>query len=171
MSGCEPEQALSGRLFSVNAALASLIAVAGTLLGSLITYRFQRLSTDRAEAFARGERLREERLATYSAFAGAISDLRRAVITLWFRQRDKAEEHELAAAWVEADRLGAAAAHARFRVQLVAEDADLVALADAAFEPIGAIGAARDRNELLEHENKCQDALKAFITAAAAHVR
>jgi membrane protein YqaA with SNARE-associated domain len=50
----------------VNAALASLIAVAGTLLGSLITYRFQRLSTYRAEAFARGERLREERLATYS---------------------------------------------------------------------------------------------------------
>lgn len=51
VSGCEPEQALSGRLFSMNAALASLIAVAGTLLGSLITYRFQRLSTDRAEAF------------------------------------------------------------------------------------------------------------------------
>jgi hypothetical protein len=131
---CEPEQRLSGRLLSVNAALASLIAVAGTLLGSLITYRFQRLSTDRAEAFARDERLREERLATYSAFAGAISDLRRAVITLWFRQRDKAEEREIAAAWVEADRLGAAAAHARFRVQLVAEDADLVALADAASE-------------------------------------
>jgi hypothetical protein len=39
------------------------------------------------------------------------------------------------------------------------------------FEPIGAIGAAGDRNELLEHENKCQDALKALITAAAAHVR
>jgi hypothetical protein len=155
----------------VNAALASLIAVAGTLLGSLITYRFQRLSTDRAEAFARDERLREERLATYSAFAGAISDLRRAVITLWFRKRDEAEERELAAAWVEADRLGAAATHARFRVQLVAEDADLVALADAAFEPIGAIGAATNRNDPLEHENKCQDALKAFITAAAAHVR
>ncbi|MGH3609789.1 MAG: LuxR C-terminal-related transcriptional regulator [Pseudonocardiaceae bacterium] len=63
---------------------------------------------------------------------------------------------------------GAAADHARFRVQLLVENPDLLALADAAFEPIGAIHHAADRAELVEHDNRCQ---KAFITAAGAQVR
>jgi hypothetical protein len=46
-----------------------------------------------------------------------------------------------------------------------------VALADAAFEPIGAIHRAADRAELVEHENRCQDLLKAFNTAAGTQVR
>jgi hypothetical protein len=53
-------------------------------------------------------------------------------------------------------------------LQLLAENPDLVALADAAFELIDAIHRAADRAELVEHENRCQDLLKAFITAAGA---
>jgi len=152
--------------------LASVIAVAGTLLGSIVTYVFQRVNAGRAERFAREERLRQERIATYSGFAGAITELRRGVISLWFvRQRDDAPRPELYAARTEADRLGAAADHARFRVQLLAEDPDLVALADAAFEPIGAIHHAADRAELVNHENRCQDLLRMLITAAGAQVR
>jgi hypothetical protein len=156
----------------VQGLLASVIAVAGTLLGSIVTYVFQRVNAGRAERFAREERLRQERIATYSGFAGAITELRRGVISLWFvRQRDDAPRPELYAARTEADRLGAAADHARFRVQLLAEDPDLVALADAAFEPIGAIHHAADRAELVNHENRCQDLLEMFITAAGAQVR
>jgi hypothetical protein len=152
--------------------LASVIAVVGTLLGSIVTYVFQRVNARRVERFAREERLRQERIAAYSGFAGAITELRRGVISLWFiRQRDDAARPELYAARTETDRLGAAADHARFRIQLLAEEPDLVALADAAFEPIGAIHHAANLAELRDHENRCQDRLKAFITAAGAQVR
>ncbi len=151
--------------------LVSIIAVAGTLLGSTVTYTFQRANAQRAEKFASHERLRQERLAGYSAFAGAMTELRRAVISLWFRRRDGTEQSELVAVHTESDRLGAAADHARFRIQLLAEDSQLVALADAAFEPIGAIGRAADVTELKEHETRCQSTLAAFITAARAHIR
>jgi len=153
--------------------LTSAIAVTGTLLGATISYVFQRSHAGRAERFARDERLRQERIATYSAFAGAITELRRGVISLWFHQRrqDDSADPELRAAFTEADRLGAAAAHARFRVQLIAGDTDLVALADAASEPIGAIRGAADRAELVKHEDLCQERLTAFITAAGAQVR
>lgn len=157
---------------SVQGLLASVIAVAGTLLGAIVAYVFQRVNAGRAERFAREERLRQERIAAYSGFAGAITELRRGVISLWFvRQRDDAPRSDLYAARTEADRLGAAADHARFRVQLLAEDPDLVALADAAFQPIGEIHHAADRAELVNHENRCQDLLKRFITVAGAQVR
>ncbi|MDQ4033704.1 MAG: hypothetical protein M3332_16240 [Actinomycetota bacterium] len=52
-----------------------MIAVAGTLLGSIVTYVFQRVNAGRAERFARQEPLRQERIATYSGFAGAITEL------------------------------------------------------------------------------------------------
>ena len=42
----------------------------GTLLGSTVTYVFQRVNAGRVEKFARDERLRQERIAAYSGFAG-----------------------------------------------------------------------------------------------------
>lgn len=151
--------------------LVSIIAVAGTLLGSTVTFAFQRATAHRAEKFARDERLRQERLASYSAFAGAVTELRRGVISLWFHRRNRTEGPELVALHTESDSLGAAADHARFRIQLLADDLQLVALADAAFEPISAIRHAADLADLKEHETRCQNALTAFITAARAHVR
>jgi hypothetical protein len=61
----------------MDAAWASLIAVGGTLLGSLTTHLFQRLNNDRAERLALQRRLREERLASYSAFIAALVEYRR----------------------------------------------------------------------------------------------
>ena len=150
---------------------ASIIAVAGTLLGSTTTYVFQRLSAGHAEAFARDEQLRQERLAAYSAFAGAITELRQGVVAVWFRQhRDHPDLEGVYAQRVEADRLGAAADHARFRVQMVARDPDLVRLADAVREPIDAIYEAADLPELKEHEKRCHELVKAFIAAAGDQV-
>src|SRR5687767_9276971 len=133
--------------FIVDSAVVSVIAVVGTLLGSVVTFAFQRASAQRAERSARDERLRQERLASYSAFAGAMSELRRGVISLWFDRRDEADGPELIAAYAESDRLGAAANHARFRVRLLVEDPRLRELADAAFEPIGALRHAADLTE------------------------
>lgn len=145
--------------------------MAGTLLGSTITFMFQRANTARAERFARDERLRQDRIAAYSAFAQAITELRRGVITYWFRKQEDRDGLEARDARTEADRLGAAADHARFRVQLVAGDSDLASLADAPFEPIGALPHVATRAELTALENGCQELLTAFIVAAGAQVR
>ena len=158
---------------------ASIVAVAGTLLGSAATYIFQRLNAGRAEAFARNEQRRQERLAAYSAFASAITELRTAVIAVWFRQhrahRDADDAHrdadDVAALRAEANRLGAAADHARFRVQLLSRDPGLVSCADAAFEPIDAIYGAADLPEARVYETRCQEILGQFITAAGDEVR
>jgi hypothetical protein len=53
-------------------------------VGSTVTSVFQRVNAGRVERFARDERLRQERMAAYSGFAGAITELRRGVISLWF---------------------------------------------------------------------------------------
>jgi hypothetical protein len=81
-SGVGPER----RLWSthpVSAVFASLIAVVGTLLGSLSTFLFQQRTAVRAEVAVREERLRQERLAAYSAFAAAVTELKRGVVAAW----------------------------------------------------------------------------------------
>ncbi|RSN29352.1 hypothetical protein DL990_24370 [Amycolatopsis sp. WAC 01416] len=156
----------------MNAWLTSLIAVAGTLLGSTSTFLFQRLNTARADRFTREERLRQDRTEACADFAGAITGLRRGAVSLWLlRQRATATDEDVRAAFTESDVLGAAADHARFRVALLTGDPELVALADVAFEHCAAIREAADPAGLAGHEERCQRALDAFIDAAGAQVR
>ena len=68
----------------VNALLAGLIGVAATLLGSFTTYLFQSRTAERAQSFERDERLRYEQVNACSAFASAMTELKRGLITLWF---------------------------------------------------------------------------------------
>ncbi|MFI9311062.1 hypothetical protein [Streptomyces triculaminicus] len=150
--------------------LASLVAVAGTLLGSIITFTLQRRSRVQAEAFARSLQLLQERLTTYSAYAGAVTALKQGTVALWFRLQGDANSPETRHAFAECDRLGAAAENAQFRVRLLAEDAMLVALAASAFDAIGPIRRAPTRTDLAEREQEVQDALNAFITAAAVQI-
>lgn len=156
----------------MDAAIASVIAVFGTLLGSVITYTFQSRGAERAERFARSESLRQERLAAYSAFAGSLTELRRGLVSLWFRQqRDPGGSEAVGAALLEADRLGAAAEHARFRMQLLAADPGLVDLGDAAFATVGAIRRVADQRELAAQEQQVHEAVTAFISAASVQAR
>ena len=125
----------------VNALLAGLIGVAATLLGSFTTYLFQSRTAERAQSFQRDERLRYEQVNACNAFASAMTELKRGLITLWFcHQRDAARADYLAAR-IECDRLGASAEAARFRVQLVSGDPGLEMLANAAFAAAGASAA------------------------------
>jgi len=146
----------------------SIIAVCGTLAGSALTYLFARLTARRTEKAAREERLRQERIAAYTAFAGAMTALRQKVIALWFLQHEDADTR---AAHTEADQCGAASDHARFEVRLLTEDAGILRLADAAFDPIAAIGPAVDRAELERHEARSQEILTAFVEAAGRQLR
>lgn len=154
----------------MDALLASLIAVVGTLLGSATTYLFQRQGAERAQEFARDERLRLERMATYSAFAGALTEHRRAVINLWLRRREDPDGSEYRAARLDADQQGADLDHARFRVQLIADDPGLIALANAAHEPVNAVHRAANRAELMDCENRSREAVGAFVAAASAQI-
>ena len=64
----------------MSAVLVSLIAVAGTLLGSLTTYLFQRQTARHTEATARAERLRQDRRVACGDFIAAVTEVERAVI-------------------------------------------------------------------------------------------
>ena len=154
----------------MNAVVIAVIGVAATLLGSFSTYLFQTRTAERAEAFARDERLRQEQLTACSAYAGSLSELKQGLIRIWFHREDPS-----GSAWKEAraegDRLGAAAEAARFRVQLVSGDSQLMGLADSAFSALGAIRTAPDIDELREIEEKFENAVKEFIAAAGARLR
>ena len=155
----------------VNALLAGLIGVAATLLGSFTTYLFQSRTAERAQSFERDERLRYEQVNACSAFASAMTELKRGLITLWFyHQRDAAGAGYLAAR-IECDRLGASAEAARFRVQLVSGDREVEMLAAAAFTAVGALSSSADRNELRERENHFEAAVTMFIHAASKRLR
>jgi hypothetical protein len=123
----------------VNAWLTGLIGVAGTLLGSVTTYLFQSRDAKRDQEFRREERLQQEQLNSCSAFAGALSELKQRLIALRFQNRRDPHGADTQKMATECDRAGASAETARFRVQLISGDPDLMALADAAFaalEPI-----------------------------------
>ncbi|MFC9122729.1 hypothetical protein ACFTXO_23485 [Streptomyces sp. NPDC057067] len=62
--------------------IATVLAVVGTLLGSIVTGTFQHLAAGRAERAAAAEQLRRDRLDAVTTLASAGSDHRR---TLWMR--------------------------------------------------------------------------------------
>lgn len=154
----------------MSAVLTGVIGVVATLLGSISTFYFQSRTAERAESFARAERLRQEQLTACSAYAGALTDLKRGQVSLWFHRDDPASE-----AWriarLEVDQLGAAAEAARFRIHLVSPDPALAALADQAFSASGDIRTAPDRTELMKIETRFETAVTAFVTAAGTHLR
>jgi hypothetical protein len=159
----------------VSAVVASLIAVAGTLLGSSSTYWFQQKVAQQAEATARGERLRQDRLAACSEFAAAVTDLRNAMIAVWFREgrkdRTVADKDRVATddrmTYAEVDRLGAVALGAKFRMLLVLDDPGLRELADDVFRRIDAIQYAADKAELETLRAKFEAHISAFVATAA----
>ncbi|GLY42431.1 hypothetical protein Amsp01_084540 [Amycolatopsis sp. NBRC 101858] len=150
--------------------LTGVIAISGTLAGSSLTYLFGLLATRRTERVAREERLRQERISAYVAFAGAMTELRQSVIAKWFlKQRD--DEEKKRAAYTESDKRGAAADHARLRMQMLTDDAELLRLADVTFEPIKELHDSPDVATLRKHEEHSQAVLSAFIQAAGQQVR
>jgi hypothetical protein len=156
---------------SVSALLAGLIGIAATLLGSFTTYFFQGRTAERAQSFERDERLRYEQVNACSAFASAMTELKRGLITLWFYHRRDAAGVDYLAARIECDRLGASAEAARFRVQLVSGAPEVMMLADVAFTAAGALSGSADRDELRDREDRFEAAVTMFIHAASGRLR
>ncbi|HSV64416.1 MAG TPA: hypothetical protein VLJ59_00725 [Mycobacteriales bacterium] len=70
----------------------AVLAVVGTLLGSIVASVFQQRGAERAERFARSERRRQEQLDIYSGFAGTAAQYRRVERDRWHRHREDPAE-------------------------------------------------------------------------------
>lgn len=146
----------------VSAVYASLIAVFGTLLGSISTYAFQERAAARAQASARQEKLRQERLAACSEFGAAVTKLKSGVVAAWLQQ-DDLDKQRIALA--EADRLGSLAEAAQFRLLLVSGRPGQ--LAKAAFDYIETLRGASDLPSLKAAEANFEAKVLAFIADAS----
>jgi hypothetical protein len=155
----------------MQAVYASLVAVFGTLLGAVTTYAFQRRAAESAMRSSRADRLREDRLAVYSAFAAAVTDYRSSQYWRWeFMQLDPASP-ESAAAALESHRLRGLTRQIRWRLQLLTDDQELVQLADAAVIEARNVGSADDVADRKRRHDLTGMAVERFVLHAATHVR
>jgi hypothetical protein len=112
--------------------VAAIVAVAGTLLGSALTYVFQRQAASRVLVHEFGRQLRADRLAAYSDFLTAMTEFRRAEIYLSRRESADPEGAATAAADADSWRLRATGLTSAGRVRLLAGDRDVVDAANRA---------------------------------------
>ncbi|MFF4017910.1 hypothetical protein [Streptomyces sp. NPDC001843] len=145
--------------------------MAGTLLGSFVTFLFQRRTADRAEAFTWRRLTREERLTAYSGFAEAVVAYRRAQYDPFHRRLEDQNSPELVSAKTESYHRRMIAQQALFRVQLVTDDPGLVPLAEGALEATRLMAEATDGPSLENSVERAKHALSDFLLAAGEHMR
>jgi hypothetical protein len=155
----------------MEAALAGLIAVAGTLLGSLVTHIFQQRAAKRSQQFAVSARLREERVAAYSEFAGAVLNFRFAEYTRALEGFEDAGSTAYQEATDRSYTLRAVAWGSLYRVRLLTDDPDVSRLAENAITAIGSMSQAEDKLDLIRNGFEVKEALEAFISAASPEVK
>ena len=149
----------------------ALIAVIGTLLGVFATHWFQSRTTERTAVLARDEQLRQERIATYSAFAGALVDYRHSQNDRWYRAQESPGSEPAEEARYASYGRRRAASQALFRVQLVCDDPKTRQLAETAFDVTNCIHEATDQEERANRGAEAREAIALFIAAAAPGVR
>ncbi|MFF3878690.1 hypothetical protein [Streptomyces sp. NPDC001978] len=155
----------------MDAVLGSLIAVVGTLLGSVATYVFQRRGVEIAENRAQRELRRRERLEVFAEFAGAAMDLRRAAYDRWHRERDSPASDAFILARDEYYKIYAAARNFELRLRLVADDQELAELAHEAIERAGDIKDSASEGERATAGDLAKQALDKYMRAASARLR
>ncbi|HCA87589.1 MAG TPA: hypothetical protein DEQ61_20230 [Streptomyces sp.] len=149
----------------------SVVAVAGTLLGSVLTHTFQRLVAQRSELFARSEALRQERMATYSAFAAAAEDYRHGQADRWYRKQEAPDGEAFLRARDEAHRLRTVARQALYRVRLLTDDGDVVLAAKRAYQCTWDVSNAQDSADRDARDRRAKQAIEAFVSCASPLVR
>lgn len=145
----------------------SLVAVAGTLLGSVMTHVLQHRQLNRAAVATTVERLRQERITVYSLFLEAMTAFGNQQILRWRIEREHgagSAEHTAARAINFESRAGARAAH--YRLLLIADDSRIAASADALMEATLAIMDAPDRDAHLRSTDSVRAASRAFVQSA-----
>lgn len=155
----------------MDAALSTLIAVFGTLLGAVATHLFQRRADKGARVFAAEQQLRAERMAVYSDFAGAVTEFRRGQQDRWHRRNEDPNGAASFEARIEAHRLRGVALHALFRVQLIASSRQLTDVAERTYELTSDVHKAADRAELGALGAQARQELEHFVRLASSDLR
>ncbi|MFE1953718.1 MULTISPECIES: hypothetical protein [Streptomyces] len=145
---------------------AALIAVLGTLLGSVVTHFFQGRATVRSAELARAEQMRQERISCYSAFAGELHDYRRAQNDRWYRAHEDGPGSTADASRFASYEARIAARAALTRVQLVCADPALRELAARAFQFTHCMHEATDEADRDRRSREAKAALDTFVTRA-----
>ncbi|MFI8523814.1 hypothetical protein ACIGB8_05190 [Promicromonospora sukumoe] len=148
----------------------SIVAVVGTLLGSLATHYFQRRNRADAERFERGERLRQERVSAYTTFGGVLVNLRRAHMDRWFAIHDERKSVDPEALRYETYRLYTDAQEALFRVQLVTESKELIDLGKQAVDGVDQMKPNLSPEEFATARDTSRQGVFRFMEAARQHV-
>lgn len=148
-----------------------MVAVVGTLLGSVITHTFQRFASARNEEFTRSEALRQERTVTFSTFAAAVEDYRHGQADRWYRKLADPDGEEFRAARDEAHRLRTVARQALYRVKLLTDDREVVRAAELAYHRTREVSYARESAEHDSRDDLARQAIEAFVDRASALVR
>lgn len=150
--------------------IASAIAVLGTLLGSGLTLAFQQRTTDKGHQFTRHERLRQERLDAYSAYAGALINYRRCLVHLWFCEHEQPPHEDPGVVRVRAYDLRSNAQEALFRVQMLTDDEALSEAAEAVLADVTALPKTDSRTELDQRRVKTRDGINRLVRASKRHL-
>jgi hypothetical protein len=143
----------------------------GTLLGSLITHTFQRVASRRNELFTRSEALRQERIATYSAFAAAVEDYRRGQADRWYRRQEDPHGEAFITARDEAHRLRTVARQALYRVKLLTDDPEVILAAERAYQCTREVMRTQDRADRNTRDARAKQAIEEFVSHASPLVR
>lgn len=148
--------------------LVALIAVIGTLGGSLTTGLLQQKAIFRGEQTARAEKLREERIKAYSVLAESVVEMRRAQHQSWRAHTNhgpKSQEYQdLKDRYFQAR---SAARAALIRMQLFTNDDELVNSGQNAYNAavdLEDFETAADRREGMDRARAATDE---FVKAAA----
>ena len=150
---------------------ASVIAVLGTLGGATASYLFQGKISERSQSTAHGGQLRQERLAAYSSFAGAVMDLRRTQYDLGYsRMTEDDRQLDRSSTQAESSRLRSVAWTAFYRFKLTSPDAGLTDLAIRAVEDALDVADGSDKADLKSRSAQARERINAFISAAAMHL-
>src|SRR5947207_9075780 len=148
----------------------AIVAVAGTLLGSVATFLFQRSVSERQERFARAERHRSERLAAYVEFATAATDLRRSAYDRWHRYQEEPDGEDFAVARGEYYRRYGDARNMQLRLRFLTNDDELVHLAHVAVERATEIKDADTEAERGKRGEAAKRAVDAFVSTASSRL-
>jgi hypothetical protein len=145
------------------------VALAGTVVGGLISYIFQRMNISRADTNAKAERLRSEKLAAYSEFASVLLEYRRVQLHRWHLVLDSARPEQVEEAEHESRRCRATAWTAFYRVKLLSDDQVLLGQADRALETMREFASVADSRSRVDAQGRLgRKAVEEFIDSAKA---
>ncbi|PAZ13482.1 hypothetical protein CLM62_24250 [Streptomyces sp. SA15] len=150
----------------MEAIAASVIAVVGTLLGVTVTHYFQGRALKRTEGFARDERLRQERLQAYSAYAGALVSYRRVLVARWSYEHEPGHEDDNRAAQARSDDLRSQAEQTLFRVEMLAGGDEIRRQAREAFKKVSEVHKTDDACEHRRRRAQTNALIQSYVVAS-----